>query len=287
MDGDEDEETFVGNGCRFSFSALREVVRDAVVMGNILLDMTIRTNVYGAGDMLSMYRPLNLAVMGFHNVLGKLGCRFSDRESSALSRVIVENVYYAALRTSVDLCMLGMEPFYKFEKSIYARGKFYHDFFKREEIGDYALPDDDWKRLRTEMAKHGLRNCSFISGAYNDEAANFAETSPGWWPRHGHFELEPTPLLAAPVMERCMREVVDIVHKLRLGTAVDLTNSTLMGFVENSRVCLPVINQLLFEVPKLRASAIIQMAYASSLYTTSDDEIDSSILETAWSVSPV
>ncbi|AFX83368.1 B45 [Murid betaherpesvirus 8] len=286
LDGDEDEDTFVGNGCRFSFSSLREVVRDAVIIGNILLDMTIRTNVYGAGDMLSMYRPLNLAVMGFHNVLGRLGCRFSDRESSVLSRVISENVYYAALRTSADLCMLGMEPFHKYEKSIYARGKFHHDLFKREEVGEYALPDDNWNRLRSDVAKHGIRNCSFISGTYNDDAANFAETSPGWWPRHGHFEMESTPLLAAPVMDRCIREVVDVVHKLRLGTAVDLTNETLMGFIGNSRVRLPVINQLLYDVPKLRASAIIQMAYASSLCTTSDDEIDSCVLETAWSVSP-
>lgn len=278
------ENMFQGRRCRFNFLALRALVRDTVVIANAILDMSIRDNVYGAGDSLCMYRPLHLSIVGFHSALGKMGLKYSDKESFVFNVQVSELIYYAAVRASVDLCMAGAEPFPKFKKSLYAAGRFYHDFYDVETRGPSTLPEGSWEKLREDVVKYGIRNSTFIAGGLSEELSNFAGTSHGFWPRGSNMTMEETPLLYAPSKEKYLKEAVDVADALKLDVAA-IDDKSIVKFIKPRRITLPVINRHLLDIPKDIAIMALRIGYAAGLYTDSDDDSDLACLETGWTVS--
>lgn len=280
----EGDAPVLGHEIYFSFRSLRALVRDAVVIGNVLMDSVIRENVFGAGDVMCMYRPLQLRVLGYHAVAGRLGMLYSDEASIALSRRIAEFVHFAAVRASVDLCVQGAEPFPKFSRSIFATGRLYSDLFDDSVREAGTLPAGMWAQLREDMMRYGVRNSAFVCGGLAEESANFVGTTHGMWPRSFNLSLEPSPLLAAP-KEGYVGEALRIAEELRLDVP-NAADRTLMALVKNRRVYLPVINRHMADIPRSRAVLAVRMGYAAGLYGgLDDDEDDRASLETGWMTS--
>ncbi|ACE95231.1 ribonucleotide reductase [Muromegalovirus G4] len=271
----------LGLGCRFSFKALESLVRDAVVLGNLLIDMTVRTNAYGAGKLLTLYRDLHIGVVGFHAVVNRLGQKFADMESYDLNQRIAEFIYYTAVRASVDLCMAGADPFPKFPKSLYAAGRFYPDLFDDDERGPRRMTKEFLEKLREDVVKHGIRNASFITGCSADEAANLAGTTPGFWPRRDNVFLEQTPLMMTPtkdqMLDECVRSVKIEPHRLH--------EEDLSCLGENRPVELPVLNSRLRQISKESATVAVRRGRSAPFYDDSDDEDEVACSETGWTVS--
>ncbi|AAF99144.1 pR45 [rat cytomegalovirus strain Maastricht] len=280
----EGEVPVLGHEVFFSFRSLRVLVRDAVVIGNVLMDAVIRDNVFGAGDVMCLYRPLQLRVLGFHAVLGRLGLLYTDDASVLLGRRIAEFVHYAAVRASVDLCVHGAEPFPKFSRSLFATGRLYPDLFDDPLQETSSLPAGHWAQLREDVVRYGVRNSAFVCGGLGEESANVAGTTPGMFPRAYNLSLEPSPLLAAP-RDRCLGEALRVAEDLRL----DLPNASdrsLLALVGNQRVYLPVVNRYLAEIPRSRAVLAVRMGYAAGLYAgVEEEDEDRASLETGWMTS--
>ncbi|AWV68139.1 M45 protein [Murid betaherpesvirus 1] len=272
----------LGLGCRFSFKALESLVRDAVVLGNLLIDMTVRTNAYGAGRLLALYRDLHIGVVGFHAVLNRLGQKFADVESYDLNQRIAEFIYFTAVRASVDLCAAGADPFPKFSKSLYASGRFYPDLFDDEERGPRRMTKEFLEKLREDVMRHGIRNASFITGSPADEAANLAGTTPGFWPRRDNLFLEQTPLMMSPtkdqMLDECARTMKMEPHRLH--------EEDLSCLGENRPVELPVVNARLRHISKECATVAVRRGRSAGFYDDSDDEEEAVCSETGWTVSP-
>nr|WEG68912.1 ribonucleotide reductase subunit 1 [Mastomys natalensis cytomegalovirus 1]WEG71140.1 ribonucleotide reductase subunit 1 [Mastomys natalensis cytomegalovirus 1] len=280
------DDVFVGSGCRFSFLALRSLVKDAVIIANAILDMTVRDNAYGAGDHICLYRALHISAIGLHNVVNKLGHRFCDEAAFTFNRRVSEVIYYSAVRASVDLCMAGCPPFPKFSKSLYASGRFYPDLYDEDDRGSSTLPAGSWEKLREDVMKHGIRNSAFICGGLCEEGSDFAGTSCGVWPRSGNISFEESPLYAAPNKEQFLREALESAETLRLDVAAVGDDKKLMCLVKSKRVKLPVVNKHLLSLPRHRASMAMRMGYAAGWYADSDCDTGIACLETGWTVSP-
>lgn len=281
----EGEAPVLGHEVYFSFKSLRALVRDAVVIGNVLIDSIIRENVFGAGDIMCMYRPLQLRVIGYHAAIGRLGLMYGDEESVSLSRRIAAFVYYVAVRASVDLCVHGAEPFPKFSRSLFATGRLYPDLYGDAVREADALPAEMWSQLREDVMRCGVRNCAFVCGGLAEESANVVGTTHGMWPRAFNLSLEPSPLLAAP-KKRCIGETLAVAEELHLDVPSG-SERNLLALVKNRRVSLPVVNRYLAEIPRSRAVLAVRMGYAAGLYAGVDDEDDDdrASLETGWMTS--
>nr|WEG69740.1 ribonucleotide reductase subunit 1 [Mastomys natalensis cytomegalovirus 3]WEG70020.1 ribonucleotide reductase subunit 1 [Mastomys natalensis cytomegalovirus 3]WEG70160.1 ribonucleotide reductase subunit 1 [Mastomys natalensis cytomegalovirus 3]WEG70720.1 ribonucleotide reductase subunit 1 [Mastomys natalensis cytomegalovirus 3] len=273
------EDVVLGLGCRFSFVAMRALVRDAVVIGNVLLDMLIQNGVYGSGNMVALYRPLHINVTGFHDVLGRLGLRYSEGDSFLLNRRIWEYMYFQAVRASVDLCMCGGVPFPRFRKSIYASGKFIPDLYDEEERGVSELPQGFVERLREDVVRHGIRNCSFVFSGSGEEASRFSGTSPGCWPRNNNMRLEDTVIRAQPSTRRIVEDSTRFLKVYSDG----LNEKVLAQFSNKERVKLPIINRRLMSLPSDRASVVIKRENMYALEDVDDDE-DIHLVETTMCI---
>lgn len=285
-DGDCDhkpEDIFQGNGCYFNFLALRALIRDAVVIANAILDVSIRDNIYSAGDWLCMYRPLHLSVIGMHNVLNRLGLTYSDENSFVFNRQVFEFIYYSAVRASIDLCMAGSEPFPKYEKSRYLAGRFYFDFFDPECRGPSVLPEGTWEKVRDDVMRYGIRNSAFITGASSEESANLAGTSHGVWPRNYNMTLEKTPFLCIQSREKRLKEAVDVATALKLDVTI-IDDKSLVKLAKAKVVTLPVINRHLLNVPKDRAVLALRTGCATGLYTEDGEDPELACLETTGNI---
>jgi len=135
----------------FDFEALRRTVRRAVRQ----LDRVIDLNYYPistARDSNLRWRPVGLGLMGLADVFFQLGFPFDAEEARRLSAEISEEIYFAALSTSVELAReRGAHP--AFSETRAARGELQFDAWG-------VTPRDPvrWDALREAIQEHGLRN---------------------------------------------------------------------------------------------------------------------------------
>lgn len=140
----------------FDFEKLAHTVDVAVRQ----LDRVIDLNYYPIGSARASnmrWRPVGLGVMGLQDVFFRLRLPFDSAEARALSTRIAEEIYFQALRTSMEL----------------AREHGRHDAFPdtraaRGELQFHAwdiTPSDParWQPLRDEVMAHGLRNSLLIA----------------------------------------------------------------------------------------------------------------------------
>lgn len=286
MPTDDFDQYVCGNGYRFSLRALCALVRDAVALAEIVLEQTSRSSdVFGVGDMLKAYRPIKVCVLGLHSTLSRLGFRYSSVESFNFNRRVAEVVYFSAARASVDLCMMGADAFLRYAQTVYTTGRFRNDLYGVEESDSNVLPAGSWKKLREDVARYGIRHSTLVGDAFGEEAANFAGTSPGWWPRSANVSHEPSPLFASP-----RREFLDMEAIMSLAEPRANDPTYLSRALHSEHVFLPVVNRLLCTLPKPRAVAAVRAGRSlinpALTCIDSDDEDDdyAAIVETAWNV---
>ncbi len=154
-------------GLEFDYDALRTCVRIAVKY----LDRVIDINYYptdAAGASNDRWRPVGLGLMGLQDVFFKMHLPFEGREARELSKRIQEEIYFAALSTSIDLAE-QFGPHKAFAETRAAKGEFQFDLWKVQ-----PASMDRWNTLRERMMKVGLRNSLLIAIAPTATIASIA-----------------------------------------------------------------------------------------------------------------
>jgi ribonucleoside-diphosphate reductase beta chain len=135
------------------------------------LDRVIDLNFYpiaSARGSNMRWRPVGLGLMGLQDVFFQLRLPFDSESARALSRRISEEVYFHALRTSVELAQeSGAHP--SFAETRAASGELQFDAWS-------VTPDNPrrWEDLLAQIRAHGLRNSLLIAIAPTATIASIA-----------------------------------------------------------------------------------------------------------------
>jgi len=151
----------------FDFDRLRHTVDIAVRQ----LDRVIDINFYPVGSARASnmrWRPVGLGVMGLQDVFFRLRLPFDSAAARALSTQIAEEIYFQALRTSVELARQhGAHG--AFAETRAAQGELQFDAWGVTP-GNAAR----WNAMREEIKSHGLRNSLLIAIAPTATIASIA-----------------------------------------------------------------------------------------------------------------
>jgi ribonucleoside-diphosphate reductase alpha chain len=135
------------------------------------LDRVIDLNYYPIASARAAnlrWRPVGLGIMGLQDVFFALRLTFDSPEARALSTRIQEEIYFAALETSVELAeQLGPHP--SFLQTRAAAGQLQPDLWG-------VTPPDParWEALRARIRKSGLRNSLLLAIAPTATIASIA-----------------------------------------------------------------------------------------------------------------
>ena len=170
----------------FDWEQLEESARLAVRQLDNLIDIT-RSSVPESEHSNQQNRAIGLGVMGFTDVVEKLGLSYESEEAYDLIDEIMEHVSYAAIDESADLAQeRGAYP--NFEGSGWSKGMVPLDTIAVTEQ-DRGVPVSvnrktrlDWDALR-EKVKGGMRNATLMAIAPTASIGLVAGTTPGFDPQ--------------------------------------------------------------------------------------------------------
>jgi ribonucleoside-diphosphate reductase alpha chain len=170
----------------FDWARIEESARSAVRQLDNLIDITI-SSVDEADFSNTQNRAIGLGVMGFTDVVEKLGLSYESEEAYDLIDEIMEHVSYAAIDESAELAKeRGAYP--NFEGSRWSQGLVPFDSIALTEQ-DRGVPIKvnrttrlDWDALR-EKVKGGMRNATLMAIAPTASIGLVAGTTPGFDPQ--------------------------------------------------------------------------------------------------------
>jgi ribonucleoside-diphosphate reductase alpha chain len=165
---------------------IEESARVAVRQLDNLIDIT-RSSVDEADFSNEQNRAVGLGVMGFTDIIERLGYSYESEEAYDLIDEIMEHVSYAAIDESANLAKeRGAYP--NFDGSRWAQGLVPFDTIDLTEA-DRGVPIDvtrktrlDWDALR-EKVKGGMRNATLMAIAPTASIGLVAGTTPGLDPQ--------------------------------------------------------------------------------------------------------
>ncbi|WP_349897566.1 ribonucleoside-diphosphate reductase subunit alpha [Parafrigoribacterium soli] len=175
-----------GGTVAVDYKKIDESARLAVRQLDNLIDIT-RSSVKEADFSNQQNRAVGLGVMGFTDVVEKLGLSYESEESYDLIDEIMEHVSYAAIDESADLAKeRGAYP--NFEGSGWSKGMVPIDSIALTEA-DRGVPIKvnrttrlDWDALRAKV-KGGMRNATLMAIAPTASIGLVAGTTPGFDPQ--------------------------------------------------------------------------------------------------------
>jgi ribonucleoside-diphosphate reductase alpha chain len=116
-------------------------------------------------------RAIGLGQMNLHGYFGKELMHYGDEESIDFTNIYFYTVLYHALKASNKIAIETLSPFDGFERSTYASGEFFAKYIEQEwkpetekvanifaEAGIAIPTQDDWKKLKESVMKHGIYN---------------------------------------------------------------------------------------------------------------------------------
>jgi len=106
------------------------------------------------------HRPVGLGIQGLADVFCILGIPFETEEADKLQTEIFETIYFAAISSSKDLSKLD-GPYESIKGSPIEKGIFQYQMWgkKDEDLSGRW----DWKSLRKEVVKYGVRNSLLVA----------------------------------------------------------------------------------------------------------------------------
>ncbi len=143
-------------GKAFDFELLAKNIPIAIKY----LDRVVDINFYPIDQAKSSnhkWRPVGLGVMGWQNLLFKLKLSFDSKEALDLAEQVHEEIYYHALKASLELAK-KQGPHSAFKETHAADGKLQFDLW-----GHKPRNPQKWDKLREEIKQHGLRNSLLIA----------------------------------------------------------------------------------------------------------------------------
>jgi ribonucleoside-diphosphate reductase alpha chain len=171
---------------KLDFSKIEESARLAVRQLDNLIDIT-RSSVKEADFSNQQNRAVGLGVMGFTDLIERLGISYESEEAYDLIDEIMEHVSYAAIDESADLAQeRGAYP--NFQGSRWSEGLVPLDSIalteadRGQEIKVNRTTRLDWDALRLKV-KGGMRNATLMAIAPTASIGLVAGTTPGLDPQ--------------------------------------------------------------------------------------------------------
>jgi ribonucleoside-diphosphate reductase alpha chain len=171
---------------KLDFSKIEASARLAVRQLDNLIDIT-RSSVKEADFSNQQNRAVGLGVMGFTDIVEKLGISYESEAAYDLIDEIMEHVSYAAIDESANLAQeRGAYP--NFEGSGWSKGMVPIDTIalteadRGQEIKVNRKTRLDWDALRTKV-KGGMRNATLMAIAPTASIGLVAGTTPGFDPQ--------------------------------------------------------------------------------------------------------
>jgi ribonucleoside-diphosphate reductase alpha chain len=170
----------------FDWDLIDASARSAVRQLDNLIDITV-SSVPEADHANTENRAIGLGVMGFTDVVERLGLSYESEEAAELIDVIMEHVSYAAIDESADLAR-ERGSYNNFAGSRWSQGMVPFDSIALTEA-DRGTPIKvsrttrlDWDALRAKV-KGGMRNATLMAIAPTASIGLVAGTTPGLDPQ--------------------------------------------------------------------------------------------------------
>ena len=147
---------FVNNGV-FDYDKLHKVSKIITYNLNRIIDINYypieKTRVSNM-----RHRPIGIGVQGLADVFLMLGMSFLSDSAKEINKRIFETIYHGALESSMELSIID-GPYSTFAGSPASKGKLQFDLWNH----DPGSSNYDWKALKTDIQKHGLRNSLLLA----------------------------------------------------------------------------------------------------------------------------
>jgi ribonucleoside-diphosphate reductase alpha chain len=149
--------TYITNK-RFDHSLLGEKVRNIVRNLNRVIDINFYPTECARRSNMR-HRPIGLGIQGLADVFMELDMDWETEEAHNLNRDIFETIYYYSLLESIEQAKLH-GPYETFQGSPSSEGILQFDMWPSNSISNSRY---DWKTLKEQIKKHGLRNSVLVS----------------------------------------------------------------------------------------------------------------------------
>ena len=168
---------------KINVEQLKSSVKTAIRM----LDNVIDINYYPvpqAENSNKKHRPIGLGMMGFQDALYKLNIPYNTDEAVNFADESMELISYFAIQASAELAE-ERGTYESYAGSLWDQGIFPLDSIKilAEERGPDFIDQNtdaklDWKKVRDQVKKHGMRNSNVMAIAPTATIANITGVSP-------------------------------------------------------------------------------------------------------------
>lgn len=179
-----------------------ENLKETIYLAVRFLDDVIDVNCYPIREIeeaTKKTRKIGLGIMGFADLLLKLGVRYGSEESFRIASEIMEFIQFYSKMASIELA-IERGPFPAIENSVYSNRSSIIKFLNIDKLENSKLP---WDELVDRILKHGIRNATTTTIAPTGTISLIAGVSSG---------IEP---IFAFAMRRVMLdEEVEIVHPM-------------------------------------------------------------------------
>ena len=170
----------VENGS-INWDLLAETTRTAIRF----LDNVIAVNNYPLpqiSEMVQNNRKIGLGVMGWADMLMKMGISYASKEGTQLASEVIEFIDYESKCESIELSK-ERGRFNNFEGSVYDGKNFLYNKYKGKSAG--KISDEQWKELDSQIEKYGIRNATTTCIAPTGTISMIAGASGGVEPLFG------------------------------------------------------------------------------------------------------
>ena len=169
------------NGWEVDWDLLAETTKTAMRF----LDNVIAVNNYPLpqiSEMVQNNRKIGLGVMGWADMLMKMGISYSSEEGTKLAGQVMEFIDYVSKKESIELAK-ERGSFNNFKGSIYDQDHYLYNKFKGKSAG--KISDEQWAEVDDEIKKYGLRNATTTCIAPTGTISMIASASGGVEPLFG------------------------------------------------------------------------------------------------------
>ncbi|MBO5385374.1 vitamin B12-dependent ribonucleotide reductase [bacterium] len=173
------DETSSGNV--INWERLAKTTRTAIRF----LDNVIAVNNYPLpqiSEMVQNNRKIGLGVMGWADMLMKMGLSYNSEEGTTLASQVMEFIDYESKCESIELSK-ERGKFNNFKGSIYDGKNFLYNKYKGKSAG--KVSDAQWAELDAQIEKYGIRNATTTCIAPTGTISMIASASGGVEPLFG------------------------------------------------------------------------------------------------------
>ncbi len=149
------------------------------------LDNVIAVNNYPLpqiSEMVQNNRKIGLGVMGWADMLMKMGISYASAEGTKLAGQVMEFIDYESKCESIELSK-ERGRFNNFKGSVYDGKNFLYNKYKGKSAG--IISDEQWKELDSQIEKYGIRNATTTCIAPTGTISMIAGASGGVEPLFG------------------------------------------------------------------------------------------------------